>query len=48
MECYEATTTTLGAGDDEEVRETLRMDTEKGLGALCVPHLREGATQRAR
>jgi len=40
----EAATATLGTSDDEEIREALHMETEKGLGALCSPGLRDGAT----
>jgi len=34
-------------GEDEEVREVLHVETEKGLGALCVPRLLDGAAVSA-
>jgi hypothetical protein len=43
----EAAATTLGASDDKEVREALRVETEKGLGALGVPRLLDTAAVTA-
>ena len=42
-----ATAATLGTGNDKEVREAFHVETEKGLGAFCIPRLFDSAAVSA-